>query len=164
MSVKDKWNLLRDIGFAAPRILKRVNDSRNLLEHEYAIPPESEVEDALDLATLFIEAGNRSVDSFSLGRQTEQGSTDYDFQFKNELICQLMDERFVIWGFKNTPDAQMGEVVNRRAYNVGSLEIPPSEPIFTDLVRLGVEVNRDVEERIKTAIHKLFETLERIAA
>jgi hypothetical protein len=57
---KERWNFpekmgyLQDVGIIAPRILKKINEKRNLLEHEYKKPTQEQVEDALDVATLFI--------------------------------------------------------------------------------------------------------------
>ncbi|MGB9939233.1 hypothetical protein [Methanosarcina sp.] len=56
-----KWNFptkidfLNSIGVVSPGILKKINTKRNLLEHEYRNPTEEEVEDALDVAELFIK-------------------------------------------------------------------------------------------------------------
>lgn len=57
---KKKWNfptkldLILELGVVAPRILRRVNKMRNLLEHEYIWPDKSKVEDALDVVSMFI--------------------------------------------------------------------------------------------------------------
>jgi len=58
---KGKWGFpaktdtLRRLGIAAPEILERINQKRNFLEHEYRAPEPNEVQDALDVAKLFIE-------------------------------------------------------------------------------------------------------------
>jgi hypothetical protein len=55
-----KWDfpkkvaLLNQIGVITPRILKKINKNRNLLEHEYLDPSPDGIEDALDVAELFI--------------------------------------------------------------------------------------------------------------
>lgn len=55
-----RWNVpkkierLRALGLLAPRLLRRVIDMRNILEHEYARPDLKEVEEALDIASLFV--------------------------------------------------------------------------------------------------------------
>lgn len=54
-----KINYLNSIGIISPRILKKINKRRNLLEHEYKYPNEEEVEDALDVAELFIRYTNK---------------------------------------------------------------------------------------------------------
>ena len=58
---KQNWNLpkklkvLNEIGIVSPRILNKINKLRNLLEHGYSIPNREKVEDALDVANLFIK-------------------------------------------------------------------------------------------------------------
>ena len=55
-----KWNFPTKIDYLnrleviSPRILLKINQKRNLLEHEYIRPNKSDVEDALDIAILFI--------------------------------------------------------------------------------------------------------------
>lgn len=56
IKIGKKIDMLNEMGFLAPRILRKVSDSRNLLEHEYKRPIIKDVEDALDLASLFIAA------------------------------------------------------------------------------------------------------------
>lgn len=50
----EKINVLKESGIILPRILEKINKKRNLLEHEYKSPEVEEVEDALDVAMLFI--------------------------------------------------------------------------------------------------------------
>ena len=45
---------MNNVGIISPRILKRINQKRNFLEHEYKNPEKEQVDDALDVATLFI--------------------------------------------------------------------------------------------------------------
>jgi len=62
---REKWafpkkiEFLNSIGIISPRILKKINKRRNLLEHEYKNPNEEEVEDALDVASLFVAYTDR---------------------------------------------------------------------------------------------------------
>jgi hypothetical protein len=64
-SKKEKWNFPDKINFLknkkiiAPRILEKINRIRNLLEHEFKVPQQEAVEDALDVATLFIGYAER---------------------------------------------------------------------------------------------------------
>jgi hypothetical protein len=64
MNLPEKVRIMEETGFIVPRILKKVNRERNLLEHEYQRPDEEIVEEALDLAILFIETTNRRLDTF----------------------------------------------------------------------------------------------------
>ena len=57
---EQRWNIpkklefLSDSGVLAPRILRNITQLRNRLEHEFAAPSKRQVEDALDVATLFV--------------------------------------------------------------------------------------------------------------
>ncbi len=57
---KQRWKIPRKLDFIserdllAPRILRNINRLRNRLEHEFAPPSKRQVEDALDVATLFV--------------------------------------------------------------------------------------------------------------
>lgn len=55
----EKIEIIRELGVLSPNILTRINKKRNLLEHEYVNPTIQEVEDALDIAELFIESSNK---------------------------------------------------------------------------------------------------------
>lgn len=55
----DKVNFLNSIGVISPGILKKINRKRNFLEHEYIYPSKEEVEDALDVAKLFVAYTNK---------------------------------------------------------------------------------------------------------
>ena len=54
-----KMKELNQVGVVAPRILRKINKTRNLLEHEYTLPSKEKVEDAMDVAILFITYTNR---------------------------------------------------------------------------------------------------------
>ncbi len=43
MDTRKKLRLFGDLGFVAPRILKKVSQARNLLEHEYRAPTKTRV-------------------------------------------------------------------------------------------------------------------------
>jgi len=59
-SKRENWNfpkkieILGELGIIAPRILTKINQQRNLLEHEYINPSPENVDDALDVAILFL--------------------------------------------------------------------------------------------------------------
>lgn len=63
---KKAENLVK-LGLMAPRVISRINQQRNYLEHEYKIPAKDRVEDAVDTATLFVELTQRIFRSFQTG-------------------------------------------------------------------------------------------------
>ena len=60
----DKLERLNKLNIVAPRILKKINKIRNLLEHQYKLPDREEVEDAIDIGILFIEYTNKFIYKF----------------------------------------------------------------------------------------------------
>ncbi len=53
-SFPQKTEFLMKLNIIAPRILKKINSKRNELEHEFKKPGKENVEDFLDIATLFL--------------------------------------------------------------------------------------------------------------
>jgi len=57
---KERWDIPTKFGFigqagiVTPRILNRINQLRNRVEHEFAAPSRQQVEDALDVTMLFL--------------------------------------------------------------------------------------------------------------
>lgn len=57
---KEKWNFpdkiefFNKLGIISPRVLKKINQKRNFLEHEYTNPDPEDIENFLDVAMLFI--------------------------------------------------------------------------------------------------------------
>lgn len=88
MTTKSKTDLLRFLGLPTPNILRKVGQTRNELEHEYKIPPQDKVEDALDIAVLFVHAMDRHLETFwgdfYLGNEGEEMRNDFGFQ--NEVL------------------------------------------------------------------------------
>jgi len=60
-----KIEQIKEIGLIAPRILVKVNQIRNLLEHEFVNPDRHQAEDAVDVATLFVKLSNTVLYHFS---------------------------------------------------------------------------------------------------
>src|SRR5687768_4312811 len=57
-SIRRKVEVFSSLGVVAPRILERVTEARNLVEHAYQAPTDQQVVDAVDLALLFTEAAS----------------------------------------------------------------------------------------------------------
>ena len=57
-SFPKKLSHMKSIGLVVPRILEKVNQTRNMLEHEFVHPDRSQAEDAVDVATLFVKLTN----------------------------------------------------------------------------------------------------------
>ncbi len=92
---KERWNIPRklkfisQVGVVAPRILRRLNSLRNRLEHEFAPPSKEQVEDALDVTTLFLSYAELvPLPSLNWGLP-DKSTVRYDY---NEMIFRFYDE------------------------------------------------------------------------
>lgn len=59
----EKLEILTGLDIVTPEFLRKINNMRNLLEHEYNIPSREDVEDALDFVALFIEYTQKFLDN-----------------------------------------------------------------------------------------------------
>ncbi len=66
ISFPNKIEALSQCGVVAPSVLRRLNQLRNTVEHEYSVPSRSEVEDATDIGQLFVEATDYLLRLFPL--------------------------------------------------------------------------------------------------
>ena len=60
-----KLDIIEKIGLLAPRILRKINKQRNLLEHQFVRPTQEQVEDMLDISMLFIASTDKFVMTFT---------------------------------------------------------------------------------------------------
>jgi uncharacterized protein YutE (UPF0331/DUF86 family) len=88
----DKLELLNEIGIIAPKILRKVNKIRNLLEHQYKVPNKGEVEDAIDVALLFLEATRKYIYYFidECGLYDEERRISMEFNDKREMVIEII--------------------------------------------------------------------------
>ena len=101
-SKNERWNfpqkidLLNQIGIVSPRILKKINQKRNLLEHEYKNPTKEEVEDALDVAILFMAYTEKHLLSVWKEIEIEDDAEDWfsiEVDYKhNKIILKTLDK------------------------------------------------------------------------
>ena len=80
-----KLERLNELGIVAPRILRKINKIRNLLEHQYRLPDKEEVEDAIDIGILFVEYTNQFIYHF-VEEFEGSGDTDLSVKFTGDKI------------------------------------------------------------------------------
>ncbi|KAA0975704.1 hypothetical protein [Pseudomonas sp. ANT_H12B] len=64
LDVKEKIEKLKNLGLLVPSILRKAVRLRNTLEHEYKTPTMEQVEDALDIASLFVMSSSAMFTPF----------------------------------------------------------------------------------------------------
>lgn len=158
-TTKKKIEIINEIGYA-PRILRKVADARNLLEHEYRLPKIQEVEEALDLAWLFIGASSGApipscmymenedsrINNIKIGSDTVSVSqSGLRFELDEKLFSVMAFEANEGTGFKQKP---LAKVV-----------IKNSDPIYLPILRLMLTVQLDMEYRIDKAFNLFWNTV-----
>jgi hypothetical protein len=143
-----------ELGFVAPRLLKRVNRVRNLLEHEYKLSTLEEVEEAIDLAGLFVSATKRHSElwehEFTIGNEDE--ALDDGFHFSRQLQFTFKDKEKA-FGILAQKDVHTLEDWHKPT-NVDELDIVAPEPLFGACVKLVLAGDR--ERKIREALDLVF--------
>jgi hypothetical protein len=86
---KESWNfpkkiqIINELGIVAPSVFDRINRKRNLMEHEFVRPNSEQVDDFLDIVSLFFAATDRYINylnnycDFQVYR--DLGNSKYEF-------------------------------------------------------------------------------------
>jgi len=138
-SFKKRFDILRQTGIVAPRIIRKVRDTRNVLEHEYNCPVRKDVEDALDIATLFVLAVDRVFLLFPLDiivYNEEDENEDEGCFPKNCLMIQ----------FKNEHEPPFFEVILKQdSKNEVPIPIRPKNNFYILIARLFIAIQREAD-------------------
>ncbi len=81
-----KFELIKDLGIIAPRILSKINSFRNLVEHEFVRPSQEQVEDFYDIVHLFLLSTEKYILNFPNFCQIENDEREewLDFDYDRE--------------------------------------------------------------------------------
>ncbi len=137
----DKQKLLQNIGITAPNILRKIFKKRNEMEHKYYCPERSEVEEAVELASLFIDACNRTLNPFwSFYISTPQ----------IELTGRLKDCLYFDYDEKN----KYFKVRGFKQELVGTLKVSQKHKAYLPIIKLSIALNR--KKDIKKCLREFF--------
>lgn len=104
-----KLDLLKDIGVVAPRIVRKVITTRNYLEHDYKCPEKESVEDAIDVAHLFVEASNRKLTIWEHFYIVDKEYNSWNFEKNINIRFDHDEGKFRIHG--NRDHKRIGESI-----------------------------------------------------
>lgn len=138
-----KLELLQEIGVVAPRIINKVNKNRNFLEHKFKVPSKENVEDALDIANLFVSAVNGVLRSVWTDFYIKEGPGDLDDGRLENAIYFSFDDKKKEWKatlYKN--DKKFHSIVT------------PELPAYKSIIKLTLSGERNVKKE-KEAIKEL---------
>ena len=151
LSMRIKLLKVAALGFVAPRILKRVSDARNVLEHEYRRPDPDHVAEAVDLAILFVGMAGQSLRS--LGGQFSIGNLADYRQQGTGMFSRCLDININTYKYTVTLHATGIEVPG---YAGPSCEVPLAtiavgEPLYDASFRLAIARNRGRQLQLAVA-------------
>lgn len=97
ISKKKKWSfpnkikIIKELGIIAPRVLLKINKTRNLMEHHFLRPTNEQVEDFVDIVSLFISSTDKIINDFPSDMQIEDELNedfwlDFDYDYKKQEI------------------------------------------------------------------------------
>lgn len=149
-----KVGRLQRLGLLAPRIVSKVIRVRNLLEHEFQKPAQSEAEDAVDVATLFIEATRRVFQSYvnSFYVADEGSANEWPYEKVGSRTI-FYEDRTPEWTFSDCIYVELDE--ERRDFGVWCVvankevlhfEVLVSDPLHFELVAFLVRNYTDHED------------------
>ena len=118
ISSKKRWNIptkmdkLSAIGIFVPRLLQRkITSMRNLLEHEYIRPKDSqEVEDVIEIVELFLVSTEKYIEFGLLGA--------IDVRGRNYAIFNIMSEQIEIYAEKQEEIINLSHVEENELMNL----------------------------------------------
>jgi hypothetical protein len=130
-----KIETLKSLGVVVPRILRKVSSARNFLEHEYRLPTQEQIEEAVDLATLFVAAARHPMEPFADEFELGNYAADHDSNF----ACGLS-----FWCPANIPTyhvAAFRRSDNGTRHSLGRIELTCAHEPFPFVVRLAFATN-----------------------
>lgn len=148
-NIPKKLECLQQLGLLTPAILRKVSSTRNLLEHQYEKPTMEEVENGLDIATLFVMSNVALFSPF--GDELEFGvdSTWNEETKKFDVVLYAglkANKNKVVYNF----------IVREKEKARGGYDIINSDHLFFGFVKLAVSFE------LKYKIDEAFENINRL--
>ncbi len=140
-----KLKLISLLEISRPNLVSRVRHLRNLLEHDYRLPTEHDVYDAIELASLFVPAVDNVLNSFweyfCIGRRDEMMKNRCA---KNGLEFFQHYDQYTIQARVN------GEIAD-------SIIITNTQDQFLELLRLNIAIS--VKRNYVRALYELLQAI-----
>lgn len=156
----NSWNIpkkvskIKGLGLIVPRILSKVSNARNLLEHECRKPNNIEVEEALDIATLFVSLSQSIIEPFQ---------DQMTFFNPSDPYCEKegRDLRSICFGLEKKEDKiQYHAFVRNEELNeksLGIIIVPSGIKLFEELVGLARMLDYKMGDITSDRIARIFE-------
>lgn len=142
-----KIEILNKLGIISPRILIKINKIRNLLEHHYSKPEKEKVEDAVDIAILFLRSTEKYLLNFpydgALWDKEKKYSVDLTFDYKNCKFVFTGSE--LVWDNENKHPPHIQILYTK--------EVTAKMPEYFDYLKLYLQLI-DIERKRENFLRK----------
>jgi len=129
VDIPQRLKLVGALGVAPSNLISKIRGVRHLVEHEYKLPTETQVAEAIELATLFIGAVDNVLNSFKESYYIySEEPTKEDYLPGNHLTFAFSEVHFKVTGFVNYQE-------------IGNVIIPETESPYLELVQLNIAVS-----------------------
>lgn len=142
------YQVLESFGIATPSIVRRVRKIRNLLEHEYKKVSRQFVQDASEIATLYVKACKGAMATFLEDVEIGVGRAKHSFDGS-----VAFERRICIRSEYGSPAHLTLHYNDFKRLEQATLQIRPVDPSYLDLLRVLflVRENKKIELSIATA-------------
>lgn len=138
-----RLHLLQEMGIIGSGIIRKIRQKRNYLEHEYKCPDQQEVEDAVEIAQLFIDASNNILQHFA-----DFAVYDRSNPKKHKILFTLYDGNKNCLSLTGIPDME-----NDNVYSETRLE--GEHIVIAARLAIALRTNRKVEQATHSFIKML---------
>jgi hypothetical protein len=145
----EKIKVLSELGIVTPRIVKKVIRARNYLEHEFVKPERDQVEDAVDVANLFIAILDKAMRNFwshfcinALAEAPDKDGSEYANKWLH-IEYENDKKHYKLYGaiFSKPPNPDIPEIpLTTEAF------IKPKEKGFFELAKLSFSLDKPISE------------------
>lgn len=120
-----KLEIIQKFEIIAPRILNKINKTRNLMEHQYIKPNTAQVEDFLDIVSLFIASTDHYASKFvSDIDYINETNKDFDSFLEVSFKVDNLNEKLIIKTNLHKPKSKRIKI-----------EIKKTDPEYIDIFK-----------------------------
>jgi hypothetical protein len=107
--------LFQKVDIIAPRVLNKINKTRNLMEHQYIKPNSEQVEDFIDIVSLFIASTDQYASFVEEVKYMNLESTDKLFEDYSEIEIKIdcANSRLLIGTYHNPTEKVIDFEINK---------------------------------------------------
>ena len=162
-SFPERLEQIQTLGLVAPRIVRKIVKTRNLIEHRYAEISVSDAEDAVDIATLFVEATNKLFQHGHMRSLYISDRSTYVEATAEEMASTLIDDESVSWRYREglwvdycdeNNDFCITVVTGRK--EASEKLITQKDPSFTKIIQFIIEHDMDGDKFDESASAQEF--------